>query len=99
MTFNRKKVVYDDKWNKIMEAVIQNEANPLYIVDPVYFPATESANATVPEGSVGGIAFAGMADQEENGEDSSPANGYSELEMEHWRDLHWNPVNRNADPV
>ena len=60
--------MYDEKWNKIMEAVIQNESNPLYIVDPVYFPAVESANVTVQEGPAEGIAFVGMADQEGEGE-------------------------------
>ena len=33
-----------------METVIQSEANPLYIVDPVYFSSTENANLTVLEG-------------------------------------------------
>ena len=50
MTYNRVKVVYDEKWNKVMEAVKQNEFDSLYIVDPVYFLAIESVNVTVPEG-------------------------------------------------
>ena len=28
MTFNRVEAVYDEKWNKIMGAAIQNESNP-----------------------------------------------------------------------
>ena len=63
MTFNWVKEVYDQGWNKII-AVIKNEANPLYIVDPVYYPSAEIANLSESEGHVEGIAFAGMADHE-----------------------------------
>ena len=44
MTYNHVKEVYDHRWNKVMETVIQNEANPLCVVDPVYFPSTENVN-------------------------------------------------------
>ena len=67
LTYNRVKQVYHQGWNKNMETVIKNEANPLYIVVPVYFPFTENANLTEPEGPAEGIAFAGMADQEGQG--------------------------------
>ena len=52
MTFNSVKEIYYQGWNKVMVAVIQNESNPLYIVDPIYiyFPSIESANLTTPEG-------------------------------------------------
>ena len=49
-------------WSKIMEAVIKNEANPLCIVDPLYFLSTECANLSEPEGHDEGVAFAGMTD-------------------------------------
>ena len=67
MTYNRVKDVFDEKWNKVMVAIIQNESNPLYIVDPVYFPAVENAKLIVSEGPVQGIVFAGMADHEGQG--------------------------------
>ena len=50
-----------------MEQVIQNNAQPLYIVDPDYFPIKESANLSEAEGYVKGTAIAGIADQEGQG--------------------------------
>ena len=47
-----------------MEAVIKNDAQPLYIVDTIYFPISESANATEADSLVEETAFAGMTDQE-----------------------------------
>ena len=64
MTYNRVREVYDQRWNKVIEEVIQIDSSPLYIFDPVYFSSTVSANLTVPEGPAAGIAFAGMADQD-----------------------------------
>ena len=69
MMYNRVKDVFDEKWNKVKVAVIQNESNPLYIVDPVYFPAVENTNLTVSEGPAKGIVFAKMADHEGQGEE------------------------------
>ena len=46
MTYNRVKDVFNKKWNKMMVTVIQNETNPLYIVDPIYFPVVEKENLT-----------------------------------------------------
>ena len=59
------KLVYGKQWDKIIEAVIQKDAQPLYILDLSYFPFTESANLSVTEGQVEGTVFEGMANQEE----------------------------------
>ena len=67
MTFDRVKEVYEKRWNKIIETVIQNDARPLYIVDPIYFPITESAHVAEADGQAEGTASAGMADQEGQG--------------------------------
>ena len=99
MTYNRVKDVYDEKWNKIMVAVIQNDRNPLYIVDPSNFPAAESANLTDMEGEADETAFAGMADQEEHEEKKDIFKNFDYGDQQHWIDLHSRPVNRTAHPV
>ena len=99
MTYNRVKTVYDQKWNTIMEAIVQNESNPLYIVDPVYFPAVKSVNLTVSEGPAGGIAFAGMADHEGEREHNGLHKNFNYEEQQHWDDLHRRRVNIHAHPV
>ena len=58
----RDKELYDKYWNKIIKAVISNNAKPLCTVYPVNFPFTESANLSEAEGEVEGTTFAGMAD-------------------------------------
>ena len=52
------KEVYDKQWSMIMEAIVQNDAKPLYIVNPVYFSMIESANLFPSEDLVEGPAFA-----------------------------------------
>ena len=41
--------LYDNQWNKIMEAIIQNYAQPMYFVDHIYFPIVKSATKGVAE--------------------------------------------------
>ena len=85
MTYNRVKDVYDQKWNKVLEAVIQKESNP--------------PNLTVPEGPAKRIAFAGMADQEGQGEHDGLEQYFNYEEQRHWDDLHRRRVNIHARPV
>ena len=99
MTYNRVKDIFDEKWNKIMVAVIQNDKNPLYIVNPSNFPVMESANITALEGLTDGLAFAGMADQEEKEDKNNLFNNFDYGEQQHWVDLHSRPVDRTAHPV
>ena len=82
-----------------MVAVILNEFNPLYIVDPIYYPAVESAHLTVPEGPAEGIAFAGMVDEEGQGEQNALMHNYNYEEQQHWDDLHRRRVDIHAHPV
>ena len=82
-----------------MEAVIQNEDNPLYIANPVYFPSTESANLTVPEGPAEGIAFAGMADKEGQGEHKGEESDWPNEETQHRHHLHSRRLDHHAHPV
>ena len=42
--FGHVKEVYNCEWVTIKKAVIKDEVNPLYIVDPLYFPVDESIN-------------------------------------------------------
>ena len=67
VTFDRVKKIYDKRWSKIMEAVIQNDGQPLYIVDSAYFPITESAQVSEVVDQVEETALAGMADKKDQG--------------------------------
>ena len=62
MTFDRLKEVYENNRNKIMQGNIQNDAQPLYIVDPVNFPITASAKVSEAEDQFELTSFARMAD-------------------------------------
>ena len=98
MAYNRVKEGYN-QWNKLMEAVIQNEANPLYIANPIYVPSTEAANQTIPEGAAEGIAFAGMAHYEGQEEHKGEESDWPNEETQHWHHFHRRRVNRHAHPV
>ena len=50
-----------------MEAVIQNDAQSLYIVDSAYFPITKSAQVSKVVDQVEGTTSAGFVDQEDQG--------------------------------
>ena len=50
-----------------MGAAIQNDAQPLYVVDPAFFRVTKSAQVSEVDGQAEGTAFAGLAEQEEQG--------------------------------
>ena len=65
MTFDRVKPIYGKQLNKIIEAVINNDAQPLYIVDSAYFPITESAQLSEVIDRAEETAFAGMIDHEQ----------------------------------
>ena len=66
-----------------MEAVLLNEANPLYIINPIYFLSTENANLTVPEGPAEGITFAVMVDHEGQGEHKGEESDLPSAETRH----------------
>ena len=53
----------------ITEKYAQNYAQPLYIVDPIYFPITENANLSEGEDWVERRSFVEMAEQEGQGEE------------------------------
>ena len=99
MTYNRVKAVYDQKWNKVTEAVRQHEANPLYIVDPIYFPVTERENQTIREGPDEVIAFAGMLDQEGQGEHKGEESDWTNEDTRHWHHLDIRRVDHYAHLV
>ena len=67
MTFDRVKQIYDKQWNKIMEAAIQKDAQPLYIADLAYSPTTESGQLSEVVGQAKETAFGGLVDQEDQG--------------------------------
>ena len=67
MIFYLVKEVHNKRWSKIIEAAIQNDAQPLYIVRPAYFPENESAQLSEVVDQSEGIAFVGSADQEDQG--------------------------------
>ena len=94
MSFDRVKEVYDKRWKTIMEAVIQNDAQSLYIVDPIQFPITQSAQVTEADNQV-----EGMADQEGQGEHNELETYFDYGEQRHWDDLQRHRVDRNAYPV
>ena len=61
-----------------MEVIIQIDAQPLYIINPGYFPITESANLSATECQVERPAFAGLANQGDQGSqmEQEPYYGY-----------------------
>ena len=61
------KQIYDKQWNKLTEAVIENDAQPLCIVDSAYFHITERSQLSEVIGQADETAFVGMADQEDLG--------------------------------
>ena len=71
--FYRVKEIYDKRYNKVMEFLIQNNAQPLYIADPDFFYITESTHTC--EVLVDATWFDGMADQDEQWVDEDQERG------------------------
>ena len=65
VTFDSVKEMYKKQRNKMLETIIQNEAQQLYIVDPTYFHITESAHLSEVEGQVEGIVELGEQGEED----------------------------------
>ena len=82
-----------------MQAAIKNKGNPLYIVEPDYFPTMEGATLSETEGHVEGIAFMGMADHESQGEHKEQEPYFDYGEQQHRDDLHRRKANRATHPV
>ena len=82
-----------------MEAVIQNKADTLYTVNPVYFPSADAANQTVREGAVEGIAFLSMADHEGKRELKGGESDWPNEETRQWNHIYKRRVNSHAHPI
>ena len=82
-----------------MEAVIKNEAQPLYIVDSIYSPTTESDHLTKSGDPIDAIAFPGMADPEGQREHKELEQHFDHGQQVHWETPHSRRVDRNAYAV
>ena len=76
-----------------------NNAQPLYIVDSIYFTITVSAHVAEADSEIKGTAFAGMTDQEGQGEHKEQESYFDYGEQQHWVDPHTRRVDRNAHPA
>ena len=95
MTYNRVKEVYEG--TRLWRHSFKMRLTPYILLIRSTF--TESANLTEPEGPAEGIAFAGMADQEGQGEHKGEESDWMNEETQHCHHLHIRRLNSHAHPV
>ena len=98
-TYNRVKEVYDQGWNKVMEAVIQNEANPLYILRSGQLSrhCERKSDCTGRPRRRDSVRWDGISGGTGGAQWDDAKFDYAE--QQHWNDLHICRVNHHAHPV